>query len=422
MSLLNQPQKIAYSIFDFNLLNYPSGPKTHILQIAYGLREANHQVRVIGLRGLNVSINDDNESQTQGKLGLSGFFPYQFLERSYRRIQELFRIPYINVFDNYRYYEACRLNLKGYHLIHERYHPLNCSGAIASNHMHIPLVLEVNADIIQEIDHFRIPMRWAQRNMAIKMTHIALNKAAVVVCVSNPLKNRLVQKWHVSPQKIIVCPNAVDTNLFSPRFFSDLDRKGLGILGHPVIMFVGNFSRWHDLNQLVEAFMYVKKEFPFAHLALVGDGNNRPDVEKSITSLGLQDSVLITGFVKNEEIPNYLASADIAVVPYPIEPPGGLWFSPLKLFEYMAAGNAIVASGIRPITEIIQDGKNGLIAQPGKAIELAKCIIKLAKDEHLREDLGKKAREDTLKFYSLKTYIKNLEKIYSSVLAEVPKR
>jgi glycosyltransferase involved in cell wall biosynthesis len=81
---------------------------------------------------------------------------------------------------------------------------------------------------------------------------------------------------------------------------------------------------------------------------------------------------------------------DVAVAPYPAIP--GFYFSPLKIAEYMAAGRALVASRIGDIAELITDGSNGLLCEPGDARSFAQAIVRLYCDPGLRAQLGSAAR------------------------------
>ena len=105
------------------------------------------------------------------------------------------------------------------------------------------------------------------------------------------------------------------------------------------------------------------------------------------------------------------------MIPYP-ELPNELWFSPLKLYEYMAAGKAIVASSSGQIAEVIHDGENGRLVTPGKIDELAKVIVRLLNNPDERKWIGKNAHKQAVEKHSWDRYIKRLEEIYHSVLTE----
>jgi glycosyltransferase involved in cell wall biosynthesis len=112
-----------------------------------------------------------------------------------------------------------------------------------------------------------------------------------------------------------------------------------------------------------------------------------------------------------------MASADISVVPYPLL---GLdiWLSPLKLFEYMATGNTILASMVGQLSEWIDDNRNGLLIPPGNASMMAEGIERLIRDSDLRSRLGKNARDDAVQKHSWDKYLIDLEDLFYSVLAK----
>jgi len=113
-------------------------------------------------------------------------------------------------------------------------------------------------------------------------------------------------------------------------------------------------------------------------------------LENEIRRSGLQEAVTFVGSVPHEDVPRYLAVMDVAVAPYP--PLKDFYYSPLKLYEYMAAGRAIVASKIGQVGEAVADGLTGLLYQPNDFEGLLQCLRRLWRDEKFRRELGKNAR------------------------------
>jgi glycosyltransferase involved in cell wall biosynthesis len=225
----------------------------------------------------------------------------------------------------------------------------------------------------------------------------------------------LVKKWRVDEDKIIVLPNAADTDLFGGPFDVRSVRYGLGLNDEPVVMFVGGFYLWHDLGLLVQSFSDVLKKVPNARLVLVGDGRTRPMVDQLVEENGLTHAVLMTGPVEHRQIPEMLAVASVAVAPN-ISFFNGHGGSPLKIYEYMAAGKAIVATRTGQIAEVIQDERNGILVEAGNRDELAEAMIRLLKDSHFREQLGREARRQAVEYHSWTQYARQLEEIYSAIL------
>src|SRR6185503_10228289 len=117
---------------------------------------------------------------------------------------------------------------------------------------------------------------------------------------------------------------------------------------------------------LAEAFEIFHREFSASRLLVVGDGTDGARMQEDFRSRGLTESVVFTGAVLPAEVPSLLASMDIAVAPYPqLE---HFYFSPLKVFEYMAAGLPVIASGIGQIKKVIEHGVTGWLVSPGDPV------------------------------------------------------
>jgi len=116
-----------------------------------------------------------------------------------------------------------------------------------------------------------------------------------------------------------------------------------------------------------------------------------------------------------------LSMADIAVVPSaPVPASRGGTGTPLKLFEYMAAGKPIVATALNQAAEVIQDGHNGLLVEAGDVQGFANAILTLLNDPVERGRLGQIARRQAIELYSWEQYTRRLEEIYFNVLGNVP--
>ena len=138
---------------------------------------------------------------------------------------------------------------------------------------------------------------------------------------------------------------------------------------------------------------------------MIGDGPLKSSLQDRIRQAGLEKAVTFTGVVTHEDIPQYLATMDVAVAPYPAI--GNFYYSPLKLFEYMAAGRAVVASRIGQVAQVITDGVNGLLYEPGHRAGLVNRLRELRESSALRLELGKNARRASRDF----TWERNAERV-----------
>jgi glycosyltransferase involved in cell wall biosynthesis len=403
----------------------PQAAQLHIYYTMRGLQQAGHEVTLLALQGrqvlytkdLQVFKSDKRLASQDGQLGLSGTALFKRFESGIRRLQTIFHFPYLALFDSYRMAEAGYINLKGYHLIHERFNLLALGGAWASRKLGIPFVLEVNADLLEQRKFKGIPERGLRRLFAIWATRICFRNAAQIICISPRLKEHLNTKWNIEESKLTVLPIAADVAAFKPNYNSETVRKSLGLTTEPVVMWVGGFYPWHDVSLLLESFALILQRRPDARLVLVGDGQTRSSVVDIVTKDGLRHAVIMTGAIAHSQVPEMLSIADVAVVPSAqVTTSLGGTGTPLKLFEYMAAGKAIVATAQNQAAEVIQDGHNGLLVEAGDVNKFAEAILTLLNDPVERVRLGQNARQQAIELYSWEQYTRKLEEIYLNVL------
>jgi glycosyltransferase involved in cell wall biosynthesis len=402
----------------------PHAAQLHIYHTMQGLQQAGHEVTLLALQGrevlctkdLQVFKSDKRFASHYGKLRLSGTALFKRFESGVRRLQSGLHLPYLALFDSYRMAEASSINLKGFDLIHERYNLLALGGAWASKKLGIPFVLEVNADLLEQRKFKGIPERGLRRIFAVWATRLCFQAAAKIICISTDLKNHLHRQWNIEDHKLAVLPCAADVEAFKPNQKAELVRRGLGLTTEPVVMWVGGFYPWHDLDLLIESFTQVLQKQPKARLVLVGEGQTQPVVAQKVMRNGLRHAVIMTGAIAHTKVPEMVSIAEVTVVPAaPVPASRGGTGTPLKLFEYMAAGKAIVATALNQAAEVIQDGHNGLLVEAGNVDGFAEAMLDLLNNSVKRGRLGHNARQCAVEQYSWEQYTKRLEDIFLSV-------
>jgi glycosyltransferase involved in cell wall biosynthesis len=405
----------------------PQAAQLHIYHTLHGLQQAGHQVTLLALQGrqvlctpdLQVFQTDQRLASQYGRLGISGAAPFKLFESGVRRLQTELHFPYLALFDSFRMAEAGRLNLKGFHLLHERFNLLSLGGAWASRRLRLPLVLEVNADQFEQRKFKGIPERGLRRLVAIWATRLCYATAEKIICISSELKEHLRRRWNIAEAKLVVLPCAADVDAFGPRQGSQAGRRRLGLTTEPVVIWVGGFFPWHDLELLLQSFAQVLPHCPNARLVLVGDGQTRPAIEQQVLTSGLKHAVIFTGSVPHNRVPELVAMADVAVVPAaPVSAGRGGTGTPLKLFEYMAAGKAIVATALNQAVDVMGDGQTGRLVAAGNVHGFAQAMLALLSDAGERARLGHNARQLAVEQYSWEQYTRRLEAIYFSVLGK----
>lgn len=158
----------------------------------------------------------------------------------------------------------------------------------------------------------------------------------------------------------------------------------------PVVAYAGHLYAWKGVDVLLRALALV----PSARGVIVGGHEKEPDLagmQRLASELGIADRTTFTGLVAPSQVPRHLAGARILVLPNPASAISTQFTSPLKLFEYMAAGRAIVASDLPSIREVLRDGEHALLVEPGSAEALAAAIRRLLGDPALAERLARAA-------------------------------
>jgi len=382
--------------------------------IAEGLRTHGHSIAWIAPQGFDtVCVSDLQDTNVALRTWTASRW-FELVSKFVWKIQQLLHIPYLNYFSNLRRYDACLQILPGHDIVFERNSLYNSGVAMACKKLDMPYVMFFDADQIAELDFMGKPLEGLLRWRASNLLRYNLGIAHRIICVSENAKKHLMGTWDVPSDKFVVLPNAVDVERFKPDPSLRVQtRSSLQLIDHPLLVFVGCFYQWHDIVTLLKAFACVLKTHSDARLLMVGDGTEREAMMKLSDSLGMNDAVQFTGFVTHAEVSRYVNAADIAVVPVPAMKQE-LWLSPMKLFEYMASGKAIIASAMGQIKDVIQNGQNGLLVQAGDEKALANAIDMLIEDVPLRTRLGEQARNDAVQNYSWEQYLSRLECVFIS--------
>ena len=263
-------------------------------------------------------------------------------------------------------------------LIYERYNLYYLAGTWVARSYAGKMFLEVNAPLAEERARFgQLRLRW----LAAALERFVWRSAAKVLPVTGVL-GKVVAAAGVPSARIAVVPNGID-----PARFAALPVREAGD-GPVVLGFVGFVRDWHGLDAVIAA-MAAPLDGPELRLVVVGDGPARASLEHQAAALGLGERVRFSGLQPREAIPALVAGFDIALQPLVVG-----YASPLKIFEYMAAGRAIVAPDQPNIREVLRDGETAVLFDPAVAGSMWDAIRRLAGDPALRRRLGEAARAE----------------------------
>lgn len=393
------------------------GSRIHVDRIIAGLRNAGHEVRLVAAQPGGTVLFDPRDG-TVRTIDAHDDRPYRLTGQMWY-IAEKYGFSSAELVTSDRVFRCAAEVLRGCDLLHARLAPFDLAAAAVRRELGLPLVVEANTPPLEEARHF-YPHMFVHHpeRLARFAASETFAQAAAIATVSRTLGNMLVSQWSIDPDKITVLPNAADLDLASAsteRIQVLRQEHQLGD-GH-VVMFVGALQPWHDVDLLLRAFRRLSSDHSRAKLLIVGDGPERAGLEALAGELNLQQRARFTGEVSHARVGELLALADIAVAPYP-PLPIAFYFSPLKLFEYMAAGKALVASRVGQIAEVVTDGKHGLLTTPGDVEGLATAISRLLDGDELRRHLGENARGKVTREHTWTRNVARLTAIYEQVLRD----
>jgi glycosyltransferase involved in cell wall biosynthesis len=259
---------------------------------------------------------------------------------------------------------ARRLERFGADVLYERLALHSAAGSRAARAAGIPHVLELNSPLPAEAATYR---RLEEPEAADRLERETLANADLVLPVSRPLAAYARRR---GARRVEVLPNAVD-----PARFAAEPTHG----PQPAAVFAGTLRPWHGIETIARAWRLLGAAAP--PLVVAGDGPGRELLEPVAAE--------ITGSIPHSAVPAVLASAEIGLAPYAAHTPD--YFSPLKLFEYLAAGLATVAGDLPGIVDVV-DGRSAVVITKGDVPALARSIARLAADPDERSRLGHSGR------------------------------
>ena len=235
-----------------------------------------------------------------------------------------------------------------------------------------------------------------ERQWKVARRMLARESFAGVAAISDVHRRTLTARgW--PEEKVVTVHSGVDLSQFERPGSSVAGlRRALGAAARPLVVYAGSLYAGKGCEQILSA----AREIPEAKFVCVGGRDFEVErLTERASVLGLTN-VELTGRLPHAEVPSYLLAADVLIAPFTedgrdiagkvIMP----FASPIKLFEYMAAGRAVVTSNVGAIPEVLRHEENALLVSPGNVAELAGAIKRLLADRALAERLGASARQD----------------------------
>jgi glycosyltransferase involved in cell wall biosynthesis len=337
-------------------LDTPDGARTHTVEVARGFARAGLKVHLIA-RGADPGLEGVEYSGAHG--------------REWERARRLISV-------NARTLAALWRERRRAGRLYARHKWTTLPPTVAARVLGYRVVTEVDdvpygrgyqGQLSTHIDYFH-------RAMTFLMGRLSHGVVAGTV----EAKALLVAQFRIPRERVAVIPIGVDVS-----YFADVDRgealgrAGLGP-GNSYVVFVGHFASWVDFDTLLGAFATVVGERPDARLLLVGDGEQRAEVEATIQAQSIERTVVLTGYLRDRDaVRDVLASATVLVASHRGEHLNRIGMNATKIAEYLASGRAVVAKDVARLREMIEDTGAGLVARDAE--EMAAAIGSLLDPE-----------------------------------------
>jgi glycosyltransferase involved in cell wall biosynthesis len=225
-----------------------------------------------------------------------------------------------------------------------------------------------------------------------------------------PTRQQLVdtcRSHRLDPARVHVVPYGVNTSVFRPRPPAEA-RAELGLPDGFLFACAGRLTREKGTRHALQAFALLHRRLPDTRLLIVGDGEERPFLERSARALGVGENVIFAGAQKPERMPAHFAAADAFF--FPTERDEAL---PLALLQAMACRLPVIAFDTGVVPEVVDgQGKNGVRVPPGNVGALAEAAAKLYEDAGFRRQLGEGAVKRVHEAYTPDRMLAGTMKVY----------
>jgi len=409
--------RIGYLLQEGPDIRFPpyDGPATHVREVVGALRELGHQVRVVLRSEGRIWMSDDLDHYQVVEVGSLHQGPLRWMERAVRRVQFEFQLPYANLFESWRFALACCDVLRDCDLLFERLSWMGYGGGLAARRLGKPLVVEYNGDPLHDLEAKGIAPKGMQRRLSLALMRGAFARASKVIASGEGWATQLCDDWPVDPSSVTTIENGTGLTRLLQR--EDLRNWRESVpAGAPVkLVYLGGFYPWHGVDILLRAVQALTEDGMDLELQLIGDGHGWDAAQLQAHEAGLNGRASFPGRLEGGRYASLLADADIGLSPYC----GWREFSGLKLYDYMAAGLAIIASGGSGQPRALVHGTSGWIVPACDEAALIEAIRCLASDAPLRRGLGRAARLEAERSHTWPVTARRIEQVFQDVLHHV---
>jgi glycosyltransferase involved in cell wall biosynthesis len=296
--------------------------------------------------------------------------------------------------------------------VYERFAPFQAMGRLFKRHG-LPWVLETHAPLFYEAKTER--KTTVLHGLAQRLEVQAYRDCDALICVTDALKDLIVEASSIAPDKVVVVPNGVDTERFNPD--SHIPKR---LFPGLTIGFVGRLYAWHGLDILLDAIHDLRTEHLDISLVVIGDGLMRSQWETYATEIGIGDQVRFIGQVPWSEVPAYIAGFDLGYTGQIQMQVGKMYHSPLKLYEYMAMAKPVVASAFEDAKRTLQEKETGFLFEPGNREDLKRALRDAYAAKENLYHMGSQARLSAIDNHSWIARVNEMSASLRDILTQPP--
>lgn len=377
------------------------GGAVHVLEVARGLARRGHRVTVVVKRA-------DAQSPRETRAGFDLIrlrAPSQYLLFTFEpTASDLIRALDPDV-------------------VMERYYNFAGAGIFAARKLRIPTLLEVNAPIVDPPGSAKarvdiLLLGWMKRR-ALAQARAATRIVTPLAATVPPLLPR---------DKIREIPWGANVELFDPAALVPARRAQLRAQINPnhkrVVVFLGSFRPWHGVREFISAARELARARDDVLFLMIGSGELLEEARAFVEQNSLRERIALTGAVPYEQVPYYLALAQVGVAPFntAVHPPlrAGFYWSPLKVHEYMAMALPVVTIDVPGLNQIARADCEGLLYREGDMDGLRAAITRLLDEPELARRLGENARARVVAEFSWEKHAERLEGVLGECVGERP--
>lgn len=305
---------------------------------------------------------------------------------------------------------ASRLRHRDYDLLHSHWIlPQGFTGHFARSVRPLPHVLTVHGG-----DVFGLRGRIMQqfKRMALR--------AADAVTVNSSVTGQAVIDTAGQPHRLERIPMGVSIEPSDARQQTEAaalrakHRRGSG----PLLLFVGRIVEEKGVGDLLQATAQLRNSHPDVHALIVGDGQDREDLRRQATEVGVADHVTFTGWVEPADVPAYFSAADIFIGPSRTARNGWIEAQGLTFLEAMVAGLPVIATRTGGIVDTVVDGETGLLVPERSPEQIASAVRRLLDDTDLAGRITAAARHRILREFSREASAAHFSALFETLVAE----